>query len=67
MIGAEKKPDLLPCPFCGSADVGFPFNDRPNRWVTCYNCECDGPSIRIGVPIFPEPDAVRLWNTRSEK
>jgi Lar family restriction alleviation protein len=34
---------LLPCPFCGSADVKF--SAAPFPWfVTCHECSADGPS-----------------------
>ncbi len=46
--------------------TGWPFNDRENRWVTCFNCECDGPCIRVDVE-NPEPEAMRLWNTRNDQ
>jgi Lar family restriction alleviation protein len=53
---------LLPCPHCGSINVGLPFDDRECAWVTCRNCECDGPLVKGG---FDNAKAIEGWNRRA--
>ena len=50
----------LACPFCGSANVGWPFDDRQCSWATCYDCEADGPLVRIPSDLH----AYLAWNRR---
>jgi restriction alleviation protein Lar len=59
---------VLPCPFCGSENVGA-FAAGPTPHVTCLGCGADGP--------LPEPlrsrdhrdralaYSVHLWNARA--
>ncbi len=59
-----SEQELKPCPFCGSDDVGPPFDDgRQNYWITCNACEADGPSVAIGL-FNPEARAKLKWNRR---
>lgn len=60
---------LLPCPFCGCADVrtSAPCNDAPdddiqlNSWqVVCPQCLCAGPSRA------DYDDMVSFWNNRPD-
>lgn len=68
MKRSKVKP--LPCPFCGSADIGESKNDaqRPPQWLFCRNCGCEGPlppqrsSINAGSPA-----GLENWNTRYEQ
>lgn len=54
---------LTACPFCGSSNVGLPFDDRPCHWVTCYDCGADGPLIDKKKK-DPGELAVLMWNRR---
>lgn len=47
--------DLLPCPFCGSADIESLQN---LDWVCCQDCGASLEDV--------EPSARELWNTRSD-
>jgi hypothetical protein len=70
--GAKCVP-LLPCPFCGSADLreestacseiaGKCFQ---SGWIECKACEVYGPSIEM-IDSVPPYDAVReAWNKRA--
>lgn len=55
-------PDLMPCPFCGSAEVSLwsdgSDHDWGSDWVECELCGTNGP---LGSP---SAEAVELWNTR---
>lgn len=57
---------LLPCPFCGSGNVGFGRIGRFPGFVECRRCGCRGPV----VPVAGELDAVgflivgKAWNRR---
>jgi Lar family restriction alleviation protein len=53
---------LKPCPHCGSTNVGLPFDDRECAWVTCRDCECDGPLVKGG---FDNAKAIEGWNRRT--
>lgn len=51
---------LLPCPFCGSADLEK-SNNGDNHWnVWCNGCATSGPDA-VG-----EDDAIVVWNRRSD-
>ena len=50
--------DLLPCPFCGSANVGEPIRRRPLQ-VACIDCGGGGPEA------LTHDDARDRWNTRA--
>jgi Lar family restriction alleviation protein len=53
----DQKVELLPCPFCGSADLGDP-NFECDYGVQCNNCGAmHGHEDR--------DEAIRLWNTRT--
>src|SRR5262249_14491581 len=51
---------LLPCPFCGSTEVGVSHTVRGSCWVVCETAACGA----IG-PTKPTPaEAASAWNTR---
>lgn len=50
-------PNLLPCPFCGSADVGFSAEDG-HDFVVCSNCGAE-------VPFGCKETCIAAWNQRS--
>jgi Lar family restriction alleviation protein len=59
--------DLLPCPFCGNADVMIDVIDECSKWaVCCDDCGCHGPWV------FDDADpnrnvgatAIEQWNRR---
>lgn len=50
--------DLLPCPHCGSAEVGEPIRRRPLQ-VACIDCGAEGPEA------LTHDDARSRWNTRA--
>jgi hypothetical protein len=50
----------LACPFCGSANVGLPFDDRPCSWATCHDCGADGPLVKTPN----NTEACIAWNRR---
>lgn len=59
---------LLPCPFCGSDDVGVSYDDYDfARWVSCNQCECDGALLQVqpGTKEAALAGVVRKWNQRS--
>jgi len=54
-----KNPELKPCPFCGGDAHVFEDDDNVPRWVTCKDCEADGPHDGI------VNDVVNAWNERT--
>ena len=55
-----KTPDLLPCPFCGSSNVGVTemlWNSRLKH-VACGGCDASGP------PRTKKAAAIAEWNLR---
>ena len=51
---------LLPCPFCGSAEVSVSHTVQGSCWVVCETAACGA----IG-PTRPTPaEAAAAWNTR---
>jgi Lar family restriction alleviation protein len=63
-VEPERPPAaLLPCPFCGSADVApNGTEDQPlwNQWVRCASCEAEGPTRTGGHAVV-----AAAWNTRA--
>lgn len=58
----HKKPSqqLLPCPFCGSTNVGLHYKyleSKPANFITCQDCIADGPAVVAEI-------AAAAWNTR---
>jgi len=54
---------LKSCPFCGGearVSIGGDSGGS-NGWVTCNDCEADGPCIGFDKP---EKEAVDAWNNR---
>jgi Lar family restriction alleviation protein len=52
----DATPNLLPCPFCGSLDVGYSAQDG-HDFVVCNNCGAEGPfSCKTGIA---------AWNQRT--
>lgn len=52
---------IRPCPFCGSKQVGFCFNDgNTSMWVECDDCGAEGSGATI------QADAVESWNRVSD-
>lgn len=51
---------LLPCPFCGNADLDPPLNGRGGWYVRCSNphCTTSGPCLPT------DARAIRAWNSR---
>ena len=52
--------ELLPCPFCGSTELGIEY--RYHIWVRCKEeaCVSDGP-MRLN-----KLDAIKAWNQRAK-
>lgn len=48
----NRDTELLPCPFCGSANIVkrsgrlVPGADEDTNWLACMGCDATGPSIR---------------------
>lgn len=51
--------ELLPCPFCGSDDLGFVIDDTDLQFVECMNCGWTGP---YGTGL---QDTSEKWNRRA--
>jgi len=65
-----NKPDLKPCPFCGSMAYTIAA-DNQNYGVLCHNCECvlgckiEEDEYTCGA-FDTEQEAITAWNTRKE-
>lgn len=53
-----EMPDLKPCPFCGSEDIGPILGEYGLWWVDCDSCHACGP---LGDT---ELEAITAWNRR---
>lgn len=51
---------LLPCPFCGKADVGFGRTGQKWQTVACNECGAEGPCTEIDRDLI-----IEKWNTRA--
>ncbi len=51
-----------PCPFCGSNNIASRCDNHSGDNIFCQDCFAEGPAI-----IFPEHDAIELWNNRSQQ
>ena len=68
-MGIFKKIKLLPCPFCGNADLlDIPDDGYMGLyWVSCSNCGAEGPTTDAHA--FPKTGkdlAKEKWNHRME-
>lgn len=52
------KPEILPCPFCGSSDVELCVTSNFS-WCECQNCEAESCSKET------KEEALIQWNTRA--
>lgn len=60
-MSEEKKPELLPCPFCGGTETKEQRTgvDDECVFIQCITCEAGGPTS------FPRQDNDSVtWNTR---
>ena len=57
---------LLPCPFCGSENIGIYIGPHPH--ITCKDCHADGPlDYRSGGRDdveYMQVRAIESWNVR---
>lgn len=51
--------ELKPCPFCGHDDATLTVNEFRDHYITCDNCEADGPWHHM------KEAAIAAWNTRA--
>jgi Lar family restriction alleviation protein len=58
----DTTPNLLPCPFCGSADVSFD-GESYHSFVVCGNCEAKGPAFSCEETGIMDK-AIVAWNQR---
>lgn len=47
-----------PCPFCGKDHSGSEAIGKSAYWISCYECEANGPSAET------EGEAWRKWDER---
>ena len=52
--------ELKPCPFCGGVEKLSVCGWADQYWVSCDNCETEGPSGET------PPEAIEAWNRRAE-
>lgn len=50
---------LLPCPFCGCADVRPARGNGGDCYVFCHDCHCEG------APTLTRDSAIAAWNRRA--
>jgi hypothetical protein len=60
---------LLPCPFCGSNNIGLSTGSWGNEdgffdWIECYGCRTQQPPISEDDP-DGYAKAIARWNTRT--
>jgi Lar family restriction alleviation protein len=60
---AWREPRLLPCPFCGSADVVLARRNPHNDHVVVWCRGCCAPEVGGGTSV--EQHAIDLWNRRT--
>lgn len=69
MSDKSRETELLPCPFCGSADVSVDtkYQDRLNDgWgCTCLVDRCHGGIFVVDACYPTKEDAIKAWNTRA--
>lgn len=55
---------LVPCPFCGSANVALQTGPMPH--ITCVSCQADGPLVPGKREQYDQVNykACLLWNAR---
>ena len=66
---AERRAELLPCPFCGSAAIFRRSKERQNNpnfgaeWIECSNRAC-GTSTQLRFPCMEDvkPLLAETWN-----
>lgn len=61
--------DILPCPFCGGTDLrlGRHQLDSTAWFITCWNCESNGPVVQASeYESNEEPNVMArdAWNKR---
>lgn len=70
---------LLPCPFCGSDDIGLSNTHTAYYWAVCNKCNCEMPGEGSGIGNFKTisecviaheeaiNSAIKEWNNRTKK
>jgi Lar family restriction alleviation protein len=62
---STTKPELLPCPFCGSADVDFDDVAAGND-IFCVKCNgCRAKSVYLGDIPYRFEKLTEAWNRRA--
>ena len=68
ILSLVEKKHLLPCPFCGSADIKIPI--ELDAYISCTNCLSFGPSPIVANLEHDKnymTNIISLWNTRHGK
>lgn len=70
LLGVEPEPvpDPKPCPFCGAPAFIWQWNGGAR--VDCSKWSSDAPAVNVhfvGIGAKTRDEAVKIWNTRSEK